>query len=660
MFATADCPAVKIDSNFTGLRYAWERCLRQLPVEVEGQEEVIGVAASVVFEVDDLAEEDETITIDGVELAFKLTITNPATQVQASIVNPAAQASVLASSLNTVFAANAPLNGYTASAAGTTVTIYYPVVGETGNGTGFETATTAIADNPAMFSGGVDFVAGIEAIPAPEWRVIEPNSYSDMGATINTVARNPIRPNRQRRKGRVTGVDASAGFNMDLTYNSSTDLMQGFCFALARQKWTTQGLNEVAAPLFTGTGGPNDYTAPGDKLDILSGFGGDELVFASGFTNPSNNGLKTVVAVGSGGGDAYLQVAETTVVDGAQPAEAKISKVGFKANAGDLAIVMSGSLVRLTSAGQIWDAEMMGLILGEWIFIGGDGANNAFDDNIGFARISAIDPDGGYLEFDKVTWPEPSVESGAGKTIHVYFGTVIRSEPDPADIVRGSLQLERTLGLDADGTMSEYTLGCVPNELTLNVAQEDKVTVDMSFIACDAEHRTGAQGLKDGTRPPLQAFDAYNTSSDFVRIKLSAVSDVDANPIPLFAYATDLSVSINNNGSPNKAVGHVGAIDISNGDFEVGGELTAYFASVAAVQAVRNNADITLDAIMVFENKGLLYDIPLLSLGNGRLAVEKDQAITLPLETSAAESKFGHTLLFQSFEYLPDLASVRY
>jgi hypothetical protein len=59
----------------------------------------------------------------------------------------------------------------------------------------------------------------------------------------------------------------------------------------------------------------------------------------------------------------------------------------------------------------------------------------------------------------------------------------------------------------------------------------------------------------------------------------------------------------------------------------------------------------------VKENKGILFDIPLLSLGDGRLAVEQDQAITLPLETMAAESSFGHTLLFASFSYLPDLAA---
>ena len=74
------------------------------------------------------------------------------------------------------------------------------------------------------------------------------------------------------------------------------------------------------------------------------------------------------------------------------------------------------------------------------------------------------------------------------------------------------------------------------------------------------------------------------------------------------------------------------------------------------MQAVRNNSDVTVDIVMLKKNLALLWDIPLLSLGDGRLAVEQDQAITLPLENNAAESKFGHTLLFQSFSYLPDVA----
>ena len=49
--------------------------------------------------------------------------------------------------------------------------------------------------------------------------------------------------------------------------------------------------------------------------------------------------------------------------------------------------------------------------------------------------------------------------------------------------------IERTLGQDEVGTMSEYLIGAVANEFTLNVAQADKVTVDMTFVAIDNQQR---------------------------------------------------------------------------------------------------------------------------------------------------------------------------
>jgi len=480
---------------------------------------------------------------------------------------------------------------------------------------------------------------------SPVWYPLEPNSYSDFGGQISTVARAPINPSRQRKKGVTTDLDASGGFNQDLTLTNMTRLMQAFMFADMREKKRTNGLNAVADTISSVTSGTKTFALSGGGVGFKLG----HLVKASDFATAANNGVFTVAS------DALatsVVVVEAVASEASPPAAASLAIVGFQFPSADVQISMNGSLVRLVSVAT--NMTTLGLIPGEWIYLGGDAVGTTFATNKGFARISTIAAT--YLEFDKITWTGAIAEVGTGKTIRVFYGDVLRNESNPALIKRRTLQLERTLGDDGSGTQSEYLVGAVANEFTINIAQADKVTVDLSYVALDNEQRTGVQGVKAGSRPTLVDSAAFNTSSDFSRIKLSLVSATDPAPLPLFAFATEMNLSIKNGITPNKAIGVLGAFDTSAGTFEVGGSMTAYFASVQAAQAVRNNSDVTLDVVMLKKNGAILFDIPLLSLGDGRLAVEKDQPITLPLETNAAESKFGNTLLFQFFNYLPDAA----
>lgn len=489
--------------------------------------------------------------------------------------------------------------------------------------------------------------ASLKVLPgSPVWYPLEPNSYSDFGGQIATVARNPINASRQRRKGVTTDLDASGGFNQDLTFNNTTRLLQGFFFADIEEKATNIHMNTTAIPITGIVGSAKTYTAGSGMAGYLAG----DLVLASGFSVAANNGLKHAGVPSTG---TVLTVTETTTDEASPPATGKVKRVGHELTTGGSAIVMNGTLVQLTDT--TFDFTTLGLAAGEWVFVGGDATINAFANNApGFARVSRIIA--GLLEFDKVGWTPVAESVTAGKKIQIFFGDIIKNQPNPTNIKRRTYQLERQLGTDLVGTMSEYLVGAVANELKINISQADKVTIDLSFVAVDNEQRDGTTGLKSGTRPTLTPTDAYNTSSDFTRIKLATVS-TNASISPLFAFATDMNIDLKNNVTANKAVGVLGAFDTSAGTFEVDGSVTAYFADIAGVQAVRNNADITLDLALVKQNQGLLFDIPLLALGNGRLDVKQDQAITLPLDTNAAQSTFGWTLLFQSFEYLPAIAA---
>lgn len=477
------------------------------------------------------------------------------------------------------------------------------------------------------------------------WIPLEPNSYQDFGGQITTIARNPINSSRQRKKGVTTDFDASGGFNMDLTQTNLQDILQGFFFADLRVK------DELAIPVVDGTANEYEPVAGGD------GYVAGDLLFAKGFDTPANNGLKLV----TGTPDAdQVPVTDTGLVSETGQTGI-ISRVGFQFATADATITSTGDFAALGATAK--DLTQLGLLPGEWVFIGGDQTAEQFAtaaDNC-FARVRSVSAT--EIRFDKAD-NALVTDAGTGKTIRLFFGRQLKNELG-TDIVRRTYQLERTLGAPDDSAPSdiqaEYLVGALPNEFKMNIKTADKINCDLSFVGLDVEQIDAGDPLKTGTRQDLVESDAFNTSSDFSRIKLSIVSPTSELATPLFAFVQDISLSLSNNASPNKAVGVAGAFEVTAGTFAVSGALTAYFANLAATRAVRNNDDITLDFAIVKANAGMVWDMPLLSLGDGRAKVEQDQPITLPLTADAATGAkihpdLNHTLLVCFFDYLPNLA----
>jgi hypothetical protein len=478
------------------------------------------------------------------------------------------------------------------------------------------------------------------------WFGLEPNSYSDFGGENTTIARSPIDPSRQEKKGTVTDLDASGGFNIDFTKTNLARLLQGFFFADWRHKPTTQPYNGAAVPITSVDGDTKTYAAATGLLPFnIEGL----LVFVSGFGTPANNGVKTVASATAG----TVVVDEVIVDEAAPPAAAKIEAAGIQFEAGDIDFAYAGGVASITST--VFNFVSLGLVVGEWVYLGADLLANRFANNVGFARVATIAA--GAVTFDDVSWT-PVTEDGAAKSIRMFYGSVLKNEKDPALIKRRSYNIERTLGMGETAMQAEYLEGAVANEFTLNIPQAEKLNADLTFVACDNTYRSGDVGdeIKVGTRFAAPGEDAYNTSSDIARIKMSVIDPASPNPAALFGYVSEANVSINNGVTPNKAVGVLGAFDTSAGNFVVGGSVTAYFTTTAAVKAVRNNADVGLSVIIAAKNAGSIFDIPLLGLGGGRINVEKDNPITVPLTPAGAENKNGYTLLYTKFAYLPNFA----
>lgn len=456
------------------------------------------------------------------------------------------------------------------------------------------------------------------------WHPAEPNSYGDFGGEYTQVARTPISRSRQRRKGTIVDKDSVAGFNIDFTQRGLYRLLSGFMFADWREK-PVKAVSAVSGASYT--------------VASNAGLAVGDLVFAEGFSTAGNNGLKSVTATGA----TTVSVAGLTA-EASPPAGAKITRVGVQAGAGDITATVADGVLTLGST--TLDFTTLGLIPGEWVFVGGDATGTRFDTagNNGFARVKSVAA--ASLVFDRKPGAS-ATDAGAAKTIRLFFGHVIKNEADPDLIKTKSYQFERAYPTIGE---YEYVKGCVANTLEIAITTADKITVDLGYIAIDTED---LEEEKTGSRPDVVEDEVYNSSNDFSNLRMLN----EDSAATLFTYVTEMNLTINNNVEALKAAGVLGAFDVSIGDFVAAGNATAYFTSSEAVQAVKANADVSLDLGLVKGNIGWVIDIPLLTLGDARREVEKDQAVMLPISMEGVEHPtLHHTLLVGHFPYLPDAA----
>lgn len=216
----------------------------------------------------------------------------------------------------------------------------------------------------------IKLLPGVDGADAV-WFGAEPNSYGSFGSETTKKAREPLNRSRQKRKGSVVDLDASGDFNTDITSSNLTRLMQGFCFADAREQASTRPINGLQIPV-TSVDATDGYMAASGLTIFTAG----DIVFATGFAIPANNGIKVVLTASATAVDTSNTIAAETT----PPAVAKLTLVGKVAAVGDLAITFGSGVFRLTStAGAVPFANA---IPGTWVFIGGDVANSAFANNV--------------------------------------------------------------------------------------------------------------------------------------------------------------------------------------------------------------------------------------------------------------------------------------
>lgn len=480
------------------------------------------------------------------------------------------------------------------------------------------------------------------------WYEMEPNSYSDFGADYKHVTRKPITNTRQQIKGNIVDLDAMGGLQADVTQNGLHRLLQCFAFASIRETPSTKGYNTAAVVMTSITGATKTVAAATGLAQFIA----KALVLFSNWPQTANNGLKTVASSTAG-----TLVTVEALVDDVPSNASKIEQVGVAFVAGDVTLTLAAGIAQLNSTAFDFTTLPLGgtsNAAGRFVCVGGDGAAFQFATVKPFiARIKSLTAHA--IVFDKTTGPVLA-DTGAAKTIQMFFGPWLRNEDLPANIVTRSATFQRSLGFDGVGTQSELLIGSFANELTLNIPKADKLTVDLSFVAISYQERTGTLGLLSAIGSSFNAAPGeapYNTSSNVIRCSIRPIDFTTLNPSPYFGFVSEGKIMIKNNISVLKAVGTLGGFDVSVGDFEVTGTIQAYFTTVGAITAIRQNKDVTWDVIAAQNQTGFAIDMPLIGLGGGKLTVALDQPIMLPLDTAAYKSAFGHTLSLSWFPYLP-------
>lgn len=480
------------------------------------------------------------------------------------------------------------------------------------NGTGLAIAEEVIG-SPGVLS-------------SPVWIPLEPNTYAEFGGQTKLTPRNPITSSRQRKKGVVTDLDVAGGFNSDFVTETLSRLFQGFLFADWRYK------TNLVPTAVSGT----QYTVASGGAGFLV----NSLLFAENHEIAGNNGLKLVTA------STGTTISAAGLAIETPPADAKVTRVGHQGASGDLVMTVAGGVATLESTAL--DFTTLGLIPGEWIWIGGDASANQFATAAcnGSYRIASIAADA--IVFDR-TPGVPTADAGTGKTLRFFFGHVLKNEAD------ASLQKLRTYTVERQLTTTqfEYIKGCAANTMAIDIKKADKITLDISVVGLTTERAASA---KAGTREAMPNQNAFNSSTSFTRLRFND----DSTGVSLASYVDELKLTIDNGIDPVKAVSALGGIDINYGDFMVSGSMNAFFTTYAAVDAVLNNDDCSIDMLLVDragEQRlpvGWLIDVPLMALGDGRLKVEKDTPIMIPLSyDAAAHPTLDHTMMVIDFSYLP-------
>lgn len=244
-------------------------------------------------------------------------------------------------------------------------------------------------------------------------------------------------------------------------------------------------------------------------------------------------------------------------------------------------------------------------------------------------------------------------DDGAGKEIDVYFTKYIRNVArNHADYRKPSVCLELTFpDMDDGQTYYQYMLGNMIDEWKWNIPQTSKATISAKLVGTKTlpmttTRKTGASAALD---PVTQS--GASTSTDLQRLRLDNIDETG-----ITTDLSNLSITTNNNVSPEKQLARLGAGIMNEGDHTAKWESDVIFTNPDVIDAVRDNRTTRFDVLMRTDEFGAGLDIRSMTLDAAPLKMERNKSIKIGSQGMGfMDRKSGSTTGLSMFSYLPPL-----
>jgi hypothetical protein len=307
----------------------------------------------------------------------------------------------------------------------------------------------------------------------------------------------------------------------------------------------------------------------------------------------------------------------------------------------------------LTGIGTL--LQSLGLKVGQFVHFGSiasEGSTtiqnawqqSAANDGYGWARVRQF-VNANTVVFDKLDTRLKFTDAAIATAVDILFGEFIRNvATSDADYLERSFQFEAAFpNLDTGGgAMYSYAKGNYCNEVQFQLPLTDKAVASFAFIGTDTESPVVAGSRKTGASAAATPTDtsAFNTSSEIARLRVT-----DTDEAGLTTDFKNLTLTLNNNVSPEKVLGTLGAAYINTGNFDVTFETQLVFTNDDVVARIRNNTTVTMDFILKNSDGCIAVDIPNLSLGDGSYDFPINESVLINTTGSAEQDDtFGTSI----------------